>query len=66
MNNKTYDLLKDVSLCWMPVGVTFIGVVLEALNCPASGTIMTILVAANTALGAIVKYYKARYDKEDK
>lgn len=65
MSNKTYDTLKDISLCWMPIGVTFLGVVLEALDVPQAGVIMTICVAANTALGGIVKYYKARYDKEN-
>lgn len=65
LSNKVYDVLKDISLCWMPIGITFIGVVLEALNVPQTGVIMTILVAANTALGGIVKYYKAKYDKEE-
>lgn len=65
LSNKLYDVLKDISLCWMPIGITFIGVVLEALNIPQAGVIMTILVAANTALGGIVKYYKAKYDKEE-
>ena len=27
MNNKTYDLIKDVSLLWMPILITFYGVV---------------------------------------
>ncbi len=65
MTNKTYDILKDISLCWMPIVVTFIGVVLETLQVPNSGAIMTILIAANTALGGVVKYYKSRYDKEN-
>ena len=64
MTNKIYDSLKDISLCWMPVGITFVGVVLETANVPQAGAIMTVLVAANTALGGIVKYYKSKYDKE--
>ena len=64
MTNKVYDILKDISLCWMPLGIAFIGVVLEALALPESGVIMTILVAANTFLGGVVKYYKMKYDKE--
>ncbi len=64
MSNKVYDILKDISLCWMPLGIAFIGVVLETLAVPNSGAIMTILVAANTFLGGVVKYYKHRYDKE--
>ena len=41
MSNKVYDILKDISLCWMPLGTAFLGVVLESLNVPYSGTIMT-------------------------
>jgi len=63
MTDKTYDILKDISLCWMPLGMAFVGVVLESLNVPHAGVIMTILVAANTFLGGIVKYYKSKYDK---
>lgn len=65
MSNKVYDALKDVSLCWMPAAITFTGVVLETVDVPCAGAVMTILIAANTFLGAIVKYYKAKYDKEE-
>ena len=63
MTDKTYDILKDISLCWMPLSMAFVGVVLESLNVSHAGVIMTILVAANTFLGGIVKYYKSKYDK---
>ncbi len=64
MSNKVYDVLKDISLCYMPLGISFAGVVLEALNVPQAGVIMTILVAANTFLGGVVKYNKTKYDKD--
>lgn len=63
MSNKVYDVLKDISLCWMPLGIAFIGVVLETLDVPCSGIVMTILVAANTFLGGVVKYYSSKYNK---
>lgn len=66
MTDKVYDVLKDISLCWMPLGIAFIGVVMETTGVSYAGSVMTILVAANTFLGGVVKYYKAQYDKEDK
>ena len=64
LSNKAYDILKDISLCWMPLGIAFLGVVLETLNLPYSGAILTILAGANTFLGGVVKFYKSKYDKE--
>lgn len=66
ISNKVYDVLKDISLCWMPMLVTFVGVVLATVHAPHAVAIMTILTAANAALGEVVKYYKSRYDEENK
>ena len=64
ISNKTYDIMKDIALCWMPYGIIFIGVVLETCKIPYAAAIMTILTAGNAFLGNVVKYYKKRYDKE--
>lgn len=32
LTDKQYDILKDIALCWMPLIVTFIGVVMT--TCP--------------------------------
>lgn len=64
MKNKTYDLLKDIALCWMPYGIVFVGVVLESLKIPEATVIMSILVALNAFLGNVVKYYKSKYDQK--
>jgi hypothetical protein len=64
ISNKSYDILKDVSLCWFPLIVAFIGVFLSTWNIPYAEQILTTLVALNTLMGGVVKYYKARYDKE--
>jgi hypothetical protein len=64
LTNKQYDILKDIALCWMPLIVTFIGVVMTTWNVPHADQIITTLVALNTLMGGVVKYYKARYDKE--
>jgi hypothetical protein len=64
MTNRSYDILKDISLCWFPLLVAFIGVFLSTWNIPHADQILTTLVALNTLMGGVVKYYKARYDKE--
>lgn len=64
MNNKAYDVLKDVSLLWMPILITFYGVISATWGIPYGEQILSTLTGLNAALGAIVKYYKSRYDKE--
>lgn len=64
MNNKAYDVLKDVSLLWMPILITFYGVISATWGIPYGEQILATLTGLNAALGAIVKYYKSRYDKE--
>ena len=66
LTNKQYDILKVIALCWMPLIVAFIGVFLSTWNIPHADQILTTLVALNTLMGGVVKYYKARYDKEKK
>lgn len=64
IGNKTYDVLKDVSLLWMPILITFYGVISATWGIPYGEQILATLTGLNAALGAIVKYYKSRYDKE--
>lgn len=64
MNDKTYDVIKDISLLWMPAVITFYGVISAAWGLPYGEAILATLTGANAMLGAIVKYYKSKYDKE--
>lgn len=64
MSNKAYDVLKDTSLLWMPVLITFYGVISSAWGIPCGEPILATLTGLNAALGAIVKYYSAKYNKE--
>lgn len=65
MSNKMYDVLKDTSLLWMPVVITFYGVVSSAWGIPYGEPILATMTGLNAALGAIVKYYSAKYNKEN-
>lgn len=64
MSNKAYDTIKDISLLWMPILTTFYGVVSATWGLPYGEQILATLTGLNAALGAVVKYYKSRYDKE--
>lgn len=64
MSNKVYDSLKDVALCWMPLVITFYGVISTAWGLPYGEPILATLTGANALLGGVVKYYKSKYDKE--
>ena len=63
MTDKTYDVIKDISLLWMPAAITLFGVIWTAWGLPYGKPILTTLAGLNTFFGAVVKYYKARYDK---
>lgn len=64
MSNKVYDVLKDTSLLWMPATITFYGVLSSAWGIPYGEPILATLTGLNAALGAIVKYYSAKHNKE--
>ena len=64
MSNKTYDIIEDVSLLWMPTAITLYGVISATWGFPYGEQILATLTGLNAALGAVVKYYKSKYDKE--
>jgi hypothetical protein len=63
MNNRIYDILKDISLLWMPTTITLYGVLSATWGIPFGEEILATLTGLNAALGAVVKYFKAQYDK---
>ncbi len=64
ISNKEYDFLKDLALCWFPALMTFIGVVMVTWEIPYTDQVLATMAGLNTFMGAVVKYYKAKYDKE--
>lgn len=66
MTNKAYDVLKDFSLLWMPAAITLFGVIWAAWGLPYGEPILATLTGIDAFLGAVVKYFKSRYDKEAK
>lgn len=64
MNNKSYDVVKDISLLWMPIIITLYGVISATWGIPYGEQILATLTGLNAALGAVVKYFKSKYDKK--
>ena len=64
MSNKSYDVVKDISLLWMPMIITLYGVISATWGIPYGEQILATLTGLNAALGAVVKYFKSKYDKE--
>lgn len=70
MSNKIYDVMKWISLVFLPAFITFLGVVLNCLEVANAEVILTILIAFNTFLGSIlgisnISYNKAHYISEE-
>lgn len=62
-SNKVYDLLKWISLVFLPALITFVGVVLNTLDIPNTEVILTISIAFNTFLGTILGISNINYNK---
>ena len=52
MSNKAYDTIKDISLLWMPILITFYGVVSATWGLPYGEQILATLTGLNAALGS--------------
>lgn len=66
MSNKVYDFLKWFALIALPALTTFYGVVGATLNLPCTQEIVTIAIAADTCLGAMLGISSSNYNKEKK
>lgn len=66
-NNKTYDILKFVSITFIPALATFVGTVGIAVGYPeATGVVVTVLTALGTFIGALVGLSSTNYSKGTK
>lgn len=63
MNNKTYDILKYIAQIVLPALTVFVGVVLQCFNVKCADIVITIMVAFDTFLGAILGVSTANYKK---
>lgn len=61
MSNKIYDILKWISLVFLPALITFAGVVMNTLNFSYTDIVLTISIAFNTFLGTILGISNINY-----
>ena len=61
-SNKVYDILKWISLVFLPALITFVGVVLNVLEIGNTEIILTIAIAFNTFLGSVLGISNVNYN----
>ena len=54
MSNKVYDVLKWITLVFLPALTTLVGVVLNCFNINCTEIVLTIMTAVTTFMGAIL------------
>lgn len=62
-SSKTYERLKWFALIFLPAFVTFVGVVMNAVDFAYADVTLTILVAFQTFLGSILGISNYNYKK---
>lgn len=65
-SNKTYDILKWVAQVGLPAVTTFYGVVGATCHIPYTQEVLTIAVAFDTMLGAMLGISSSNYKKSVK
>lgn len=65
MSNKVYDVLKWISLVFLPAFITFMGVVLNAFEINKTEVILTVAIGFNTFLGSILGISNINYLKKE-
>lgn len=64
LSNKVYDILKWIALVALPALTTFYGVVGATCNIPHTQEVLTIAVAFDTMLGAMLGISTNKYNKQ--
>lgn len=66
MSNKTYDILKWITLVFLPALTTFVGVILNCFNCEYTDTVLTIMIGFDTFLGSCLGISNINYKNNNK
>lgn len=65
MSNKVYDVLKWITLVFLPALTTFIGVILKCFNVGCTDIVLTIMTAVTTFMGAILGISNINYKNKE-
>lgn len=63
LNNKVYDVLKWITLIFLPALITLVGVILNCFNVECTDIVLTIMTAFNAFLGTILGVSNYNYKK---
>ena len=64
MSNKVYDVLKWITLVFLPALTTLIGVILNCFNVGCTDIVLTIMTAITTFMGTILGISNISYKKK--
>lgn len=65
MSNKVYDILKWITLIFLPALTTLVGVILNSFNVGCTEIVLTIMTAVTTFLGAILGISNINYNNKE-
>lgn len=65
MSNKVYDVLKWITLIFLPALTTLVGVILNSFNVGCTEIVLTIMTAVTTFLGAILGISNINYNNKE-
>lgn len=64
MSNKVYDVLKWITLVFLPALTTLVGVILNTFNIECTDIVLTILTAVTTFMGAVLGISNINYKRK--
>lgn len=65
MSNKVYDILKWITLVFLPALTTLVGVILNTFNIECTDIVLTIMTALTTFMGAVLGISNINYKKKE-
>ena len=65
MSNKLYDVLKWITLVFLPALTTLVGVILNCFNVECTQIVLTIMTAITTFMGAILGISNISYKNKE-
>lgn len=66
MSNKVYDVLKWITLVFLPALTTLTGVILNTFNVNCTDIVLTIMTAVTTFMGAVLGISNINYNNKSK
>ena len=65
MSNKVYDVLKWITLVFLPALTTLTGVIPNTFNVSCTDIVLTIMTAVTTFMGAVLGISNINYKKKE-